>query len=171
MIGKKNIDFISKRKQLLMNRAMNSLQDKDPKDVTYSLVHSFHMLMKQLAFESDSVSQNLLKNYMFLRMSKSRLVNSYKLGDSQCSMGGLCDLADESKLEGIIKRALISNISCSNDPICIESEGQGTSSLSHAACFGCLMLPETCCEVRPIKNSFLDRNLLIDFDSEIESFF
>ena len=86
-------------------------------------------------------------------------------------MGGLSDLADENKLEGIIKRALSQNISCSNDPICIDSEGQGTSSLSQGACFGCLMLPETCCEVRPIKNSYLDRNLLIDFNSGIKSFF
>ena len=87
-------------------------------------------------------------------------------------MGGLSDLADSNKLEGIIKRGLNQNLSCSNDPLCIDSEGQGTSSLSHAACFGCLMLPEICCEIRPIKNSYLDRNLLIDIDQEnIQSFF
>ena len=66
----KNIDFISKRNELLMNRAMNSLQDKDPKDVTYSLVHSFsHMLMKQLAFESGFSVTELTEKLYVLELS------------------------------------------------------------------------------------------------------
>jgi hypothetical protein len=170
---KENNNFINQRDEILMARSINSLQSKDPKNTLYSLVHSFsHMLMKQLAFESGfSVTELTEKLYVLEDQNKIGLLIHSSSGDSQCSMGGLCDLADESKLEGIIKRALTQNISCSNDPICIDSEGQGTSSLSHGACFGCLMLPETCCEVRPIKNSFLDRNLLVSFNPEIKSFF
>ena len=170
---KKNNEFIDFRDNLLLERCNNSLQARDPKESLYSLVHSFsHMLMKQLAFESGfSVTELTEKLYVFEDEKKVGLLIHTSSGDSQCSMGGLSDLADEKKLEGIISRALNLNISCSNDPICIDSEGQGTSSLSHGACFGCLMLPETCCEVRPIKNSFLDRNFLIDFNPDINSFF
>ena len=170
---KNNNKFIQSRDGLLLDRSVKSLQDKDPKNTIYSMIHSFsHMLMKQLAFESGfSVTELTEKIYLFEEEQKIGLLIHTSSGDSQCSMGGLCDLTEESKLEGIIKRALIQNVSCSNDPICIESEGQGTSSLSHGACFGCLMLPETCCEVRPIKNSYLDRNLLIEFNDDIKEFF
>lgn len=169
-----NETFASSRDELLRNRSLNSLQNTDIKNTTYSLVHSFsHMLMKQLAFESGfSVSELTEKIYFIEEEKKIALLIHTTSGDSQCSMGGLSDLADSNKLEGIIKRGLNQNLSCSNDPLCIDSEGQGTSSLSHAACFGCLMLPEICCEIRPIKNSYLDRNLLIDIDQEnIQSFF
>jgi hypothetical protein len=168
-----NAEFIQGRDRLLLDRSLKSLQYRDPKNTLYLLIHSFsHMLMKQLAFESGfSVTELTEKIYHFEEEKKIGVLIHTSSGDSQCSMGGLSDLADEKKLEGMIKRALSQNISCSNDPICIDSEGQGTSSLSHGACFGCLMLPETCCEVRPIKNSFLDRNLLIDFNLGIKSFF
>ena len=86
-------------------------------------------------------------------------------------MGGLSDLANPLKLENTIRRGLNMNLSCSNDPLCADSTGQGTSALSHAACFGCLMLPEICCEVRPIKNSYLDRNLLINLEGSVKPFF
>ena len=168
-----NKSFVEKRDQILSNRSKDSLQFKDIKDANYSLVHSFsHMLMKQLAYESGfSVTELTEKIYFFDEEFKVGLLIHTTSGDSQCSMGGLSDLAENDKLESIIKRALITNLSCSNDPLCADSSGQGTSSLSHAACFGCLMLPEICCEVRPIKNSYLDRNLLIDLHGSVRSFF
>jgi len=167
-----NKELITSRDELLRKRSLNSLQNTDIKNSIYSLVHSFsHMLMKQLAFESGfSVSELTEKIYFIEDEQKIALLIHTTSGDSQCSMGGLSDLADVKKLEGIIKRGLTQSLSCSNDPLCIDSDGQGTSALSHAACFGCLMLPEICCEVRPIKNSFLDRNLLIGSD-DINSFF
>ena len=168
-----NKDFVETRNQVLNNRSKGSLQLRDIKNINYSLVHSFsHMLMKQLAYESGfSVTELTEKIYFFEDDQKVGLLIHTTSGDSQCSMGGLSDLADPNKLENIIKRGLTTNLSCSNDPLCADSHGQGTSSLSHAACFGCLMLPEICCEVRPIKNSYLDRNLLVNLHGSVKSFF
>ena len=47
---------------------------------------------------------------------------------------------------------------CSSDPLCIESEGQGTHGLNRAACHACALLPETSCEEG---NLLLDRALAI----------
>ena len=63
----KNIDFISKRNELLMNRAMNSLQDKDPKDVTYSGSFLFPHANEATRIESGFSVTELTENYMFWR--------------------------------------------------------------------------------------------------------
>jgi hypothetical protein len=47
---------------------------------------------------------------------------------------------------------------CSSDPLCIESQGQGTFSLNLAACHTCGLLPETSCEEG---NLLLDRVMAI----------
>ena len=58
----------------------------------------------------------------------------------------------------ILKKAIADAKICSNDPVCILSQGQGRESLNLAACHACALLPETCCEE---KNGFLDRGLII----------
>jgi hypothetical protein len=40
----------------------------------------------------------------------------------------------------------------------MESEASGTDSLNLAACYACVLLPETSCETN---NTFLDRALLV----------
>ena len=55
-------------------------------------------------------------------------------------------------------RGIEEALSCSSDPLCIESGGQGAGSLNLAACHGCTLLPETSCEEG---NRFLDRATLI----------
>ena len=47
---------------------------------------------------------------------------------------------------------------CSNDPVCITSQGQGRDGLNLAACHACSLIPETSCEQL---NIFLDRALII----------
>ena len=50
---------------------------------------------------------------------------------------------------------------CSNDPICADHEPYGfigSRATQGAACHGCLLAPETSCEMR---NLFLDRSLLV----------
>ena len=55
--------------------------------------------MPQLAFESGfSVTELTEKLYVLEDEQKVGLLIHTSSGDSQCSMGGLCDLADESKL-------------------------------------------------------------------------
>ena len=50
---------------------------------------------------------------------------------------------------------------CSNDPVCAEhipDNAHETRFLHGAACHGCLLIPETCCEQQ---NDFLDRSLVV----------
>ena len=79
-------------------------------------------------------------------------------GDSEGTLGGLVRQGRPDAFPRIIKKAIASAKTCSNDPVCILSRGQGRDSLNLAACHACGLLPETCCEER---NAFLDRGLVI----------
>lgn len=47
---------------------------------------------------------------------------------------------------------------CSNDPVCIESDRQGSAQLNLSACHGCALISETSCET---SNRLLDRQLVL----------
>lgn len=74
------------------------------------------------------------------------------------SLGGLVRSGEPGRLEDIILGALRKATWCSDDPVCIESSGQGLDSCNLAACYNCALLPETACENG---NKFLDRGLVI----------
>ena len=79
-------------------------------------------------------------------------------GDSEGTLGGLVRQGRPDAFPRVFKKAVNSAKTCSNDPVCIMSHGQGRDSLNLAACHACALLPETCCEER---NAFLDRGLII----------
>ncbi len=79
-------------------------------------------------------------------------------GDSEGTLGGLVRQGKPDAFPRIFKRAMDGAKTCSNNPVCILSRGQGRESLNLAACHACALLPETCCEER---NSFLDRGVVI----------
>lgn len=74
------------------------------------------------------------------------------------SLGGLVRSGEPGRFEEIILKALQKATWCSDDPVCIESTGQGLDSCNLAACYNCALLPETACENG---NKFLDRGLVI----------
>ncbi len=74
---------------------------------------------------------------------------------SEGTMGGL--LALVPRFDIILQRAFDSSQSCSNDPLCANTQfvqGQCTG----AACYACLFVSETSCEHR---NLWLDRHVLV----------
>ena len=79
-------------------------------------------------------------------------------GDSEGTLGGLVRQGRPDTFPNIFKKAISSARTCSSDPVCILSHGQGRDALNLAACHACALLPETCCEER---NGFLDRGVLI----------
>ena len=79
-------------------------------------------------------------------------------GDSEGTLGGLVRQGEPGRLDNTLKAAIENASICSSDPLCIESQGQGTSSLNLAACHACGLLPETSCEEG---NLLLDRGLVI----------
>ena len=70
------------------------------------------------------------------------------------TLGGLIETSN--RFEDVLKRAIHGIEHCSNDPLCSQrsiSDGSGNG----AACYACLFVSETSCEMR---NLYLDRNLL-----------
>lgn len=78
--------------------------------------------------------------------------------DSAGSLGGVVAQGEPERLTHTLRSALQRAAWCSNDPLCMESEGSGVDSVNLAACHACLLLPETSCE---LNNCFLDRALLV----------
>ena len=70
----------------------------------------------------------------------------YTAEGSEGSMGGLVWQGEPSKIVELIISALERTMQCSSDPLCWESEGQGTFGLNLAACFSCSLVSETACE-------------------------
>ena len=78
-------------------------------------------------------------------------------GDADGSMGGLVAQGKPGRLEALVRGAFQEAGWCSSDPVCAESEGQGSDGLNLAACHSCGLLPETSCE---FGNKLLDRKVL-----------
>ena len=65
---------------------------------------------------------------------------------SDGSIGGLTDIANGGTLRNILKESIDHYIkSCSNDPFC-SSKSINIENQNGAACYSCIMLPETSCE-------------------------
>ena len=79
-------------------------------------------------------------------------------GDAEGTLGGLVRQGRPDAFPRILRKAIANARTCSNDPVCIMSRGQGRDSLNLAACHACGLLPETCCEER---NAFLDRGVIV----------
>lgn len=95
-------------------------------------------------------------NELFEDMHGLLIYTASESGDG--SLGGLVRAGKPGRFEVILNDALRKALWCSNDPVCIESAGQGLDSCNLSACFNCCLVPETACE---IGNKFLDRGLVV----------
>ena len=86
-------------------------------------------------------------------------------GDSEGTMGGLVRQGRPDTFPAIFKRAVEGAMTCSNDPVCSLSMGQGRDSLNLSACYACTLVPETSCEEF---NVFLDRGVIVGTYEEPE---
>jgi hypothetical protein len=126
------------------------------------LIHTFsHLIIRQLAFEcgydSSSIRERIYASNA-TEMPMAGLLLYTASGDSEGTLGGLVRQGEPRNLDGTVKAAIANASICSSDPLCIESQGQGTFSLNLAACHTCGLLPETSCEEG---NLLLDRVLAI----------
>ncbi|MCW3835047.1 DrmB family protein [Sphingomonas canadensis] len=124
---------------------------------THLLIHSFaHLFIRQLAFECGYDSSSL-RERLYVSDDPAHLMAGLLVytasGDSEGTLGGLVRQGEPKRLDATIRAALANAAICSSDPLCIESEGQGTNALNRAACHACALLPETSCE---------EGNLLLD---------
>ena len=84
---------------------------------------------------------------------------------SEGTLGGLVSMGSPSRFKEVLMQSINDAITCSNDPLCIESQGQGPGSCNLSACHGCALLPETSCEE---SNAFLDRGLIVGVPEQRE---
>jgi len=125
----------------------------------FILIHSFsHILIKELEFLCGYPAISLNER-LYIDDNNMQGVLIYTIAGSEGSYGGLINQAEPSKIARVIESALERAKECSSDPICENAEEQGIGGLNLAACYSCLLLPETSCEEL---NCFLDRKLLID---------
>jgi hypothetical protein len=131
-------------------------------DARFMMIHSLaHALIKELTFScgygSASLRERLYCNLANEKLPMNGLLIYTASGDSEGTLGGLVEQARPDRLPRLFEDALRRARWCSNDPICMESPGDGTVSSNLAACHGCSLLPETSCEEG---NRLLDRGLI-----------
>ncbi|MEU9232501.1 DUF1998 domain-containing protein [Streptomyces subrutilus] len=134
----------------------------DVPEPRYVALHTLaHLLIRRLAFASGYASAALQERIYANsdRTDRTAGVLIYTAaGDAQGTLGGLVRLGDPEKLIPLLVSALDDADFCSNDPVCIESDRQGSSQLNLSACHGCALVSETSCETG---NRLLDRQLVL----------
>ena len=144
----------------------NTLTGKsNPREISakFLMLHTLsHLLISQLSFECGysvaSLSERIYCSNKEDNKEMSGIFIYTANGDSEGTLGGLVRQGRPDAFPRIFKKAIFNAQTCSNDPVCIMSRGQGQDSLNLAACHACALLPETCCEER---NRFLDRGLIV----------
>lgn len=135
----------------------------DPKRPRYILLHTIaHLLIRQLTsqcgYVSASLREKIYATFNGSNENMSGILIYTSSTDCDGSLGGLSREGDGYRLGNSILAMLEEASWCSNDPICIDSEGQGYKSLNLAACHACTLLPETSCEAN---NCLLDRAAVV----------
>jgi hypothetical protein len=125
----------------------------------YMLLHSLsHLLITSASLECGYPASSIRERIY---------AGSYGYGillytgtpDAEGTMGGLVQAGRQ--IARHLKAALDLGRLCSNDPVCAQHAPENTHErrfLHGAACHGCLLIAETCCEQH---NDFLDRALVV----------
>ena len=160
-----NPEVAERAKRLNDNYANSFIGRNHPRDISpkFVMLHTIsHLLITQLSFECGysiaSLSERLYCSEASDGKEMAGILIYTACGDSEGTLGGLVRQGRPDAFPRIFRKAVNAAKTCSNDPVCIMSRGQGRDSLNLAACHTCALLPETCCEER---NEFLDRGMII----------
>ena len=155
---------VAARAKILIDRRAESdwAHRLDMPEPRFIALHTLaHLLIRRLAFASGYSSASLQERIYANsdRNDKTAGVLIYTAaGDAQGTLGGLVRLGEPRHLFPLLIAALDDADVCSNDPVCIESDRQGSSQLNLSACHGCALVSETSCESG---NRLLDRQLVL----------
>lgn len=147
------------------NYRKSFIGSNNPRTVTskFVLLHTIsHLMIKQLSYECGYSIASLKERIYCSESSEGKDMAGILIytasGDSEGTLGGLVRQGYPDTFPSIFKKAIESSVTCSNDPVCSLSFGQGRDSLNMAACYSCALIPETSCEEY---NIFLDRGTVI----------
>ncbi len=162
---RRNPDFQHRVDTLNENYKKSFVGSSRPRTITakFLLLHTIsHLLLKLLSFECGYSIASLKERLYCSEVSEGRQMAGILIytasGDSEGTMGGLVRQGRFDAFPGIYKKAIESAMTCSNDPVCNLSMGQGRDSLNLSACYSCSLIPETSCEEF---NIFLDRGTVV----------
>lgn len=151
--------------QINENWKKSFIGSQRPRNITpkYLFLHTVaHLLIKQLSFECGYSVASLKERIYCSEEAEGKEMAGILIytasGDSEGTLGGLVRQGRPDVFPHLFKKAVESAITCSNDPVCSTSNGQGRDSLNMAACYSCTLIPETSCEQY---NVFLDRGAVI----------
>ena len=112
-----------------------------------------HALIKAISHRTG-YSISSIRERVYATNSGNGILIYSSIPGSDGNVGGLSELVTEEFVPDIFSEALKYIDNCSNDPFCRSTQrGNGPDG---AACYSCIMLPETSCEYG---NSFLDRKI------------
>lgn len=169
--------FLAERVALLNDNYKKSfIGENHPREITgkFLLLHTIsHLLIKQLSFECGYGIASLKERIYCSEAADGKEMAGILIytacGDSEGTLGGLVRQGISDTFPRIFNKAIENARTCSNDPVCSLSQGQGRDSLNLAACYSCTLIPETSCEEF---NCFLDRGVVVGtFDNPNLGFF
>ncbi len=127
----------------------------------YILLHTLsHLLIQSLAMRCGYPASAIRERiYVDAETGRFGILLYTGSPDAQGTLGGLVQQARSIEIH--LRQALLAGSLCSNDPICAQhspNESMESRWLHGAACHGCTLVAETCCEMR---NDYLDRALVV----------
>lgn len=158
------------------NYKKSFIGENHPREISgkFLLLHTIsHLLIKQLSFECGYGIASLKERIYCSETADGKEMSGILIytacGDSEGTLGGLVRQGRSDTFPRIFNKAIENARTCSNDPVCSLSQGQGRDSLNLAACYSCSLIPETSCEEF---NCFLDRGVVVGtFDNPNLGFF
>lgn len=127
--------------------------------LTYIMLHSLsHLLITAMSLECGYPASSI-RERVYAGSSGYGILLYTGSPDAEGTLGGLVEAG--RKIAHHMEEALERGGLCSNDPVCAQHEPHNAHEcrfLLGAACHGCLLIAETCCEQ---KNDFLDRALVV----------
>ena len=125
----------------------------------YLMLHSLsHLLITAVSLECGYSASSIRERVYAGEYGYGILLYTGSSG-SEGTLGGLVEVG--RNIESHLARALSLGRLCSNDPVCAQHDPvrlEEERFLHGAACHGCLLIAETCCERR---NELLDRALVV----------
>lgn len=150
-----------RRRAEIAGRPFTEEDVTSPIDARFVLLHTLaHALINEWSLDCGYPAAALRERIYCAQGSRSMagILIYTATSDSAGSLGGVVGQGEPRKLHDSLHSALDRISWCSQDPPCMETEAGGTDSLNLAACYACVLLPETSCEAN---NTFLDRAMLI----------
>lgn len=173
---RKTPEVVTRIELLNVNYSMSYQGNFSPRNITpkFILLHTIaHLIIRQLSFECGYTAASLRERIYCENDENGYIMSGIFIytasGDSEGTLGGLVRQGYPDCMSRILKKAINTGELCSNDPVCISSEGQGREALNLAACHACVLLPETSCEEF---NVLLDRGVVVGtFENKNFGFF